>query len=164
MRECAMETPTRADIAESDKWDLTHLFADVSKWHEDFAPLQREYPKFEQWKGRVGESAQRLAEVLEFEKSLELKIERVYHYASLQLAEDSTNNEYLARTGQVQNLLTKIGEASAFVVPEILAIDDETFAKFIADPTLSDWRIKLHKIRRMKAHVLSVTEERIRAL
>jgi len=159
-----METPTRADIAESDKWDLTHLFADVSKWHEDFARLQREYPKFDQWKGRVGESAQTLAAVLEFEKSLELKIERVYHYASLQVAEDSTNNEYLTRIGQVQNLITRIAEAAAFVVPEILAIDDARFAKFTTDLALKDWRIKLHKIRRMKPHVLSVPEERLLAL
>ena len=112
----------------------------------------------------MGESAQTLAEILEFEKSLELKMERVYHYASLQLAEDSTNNEYLARIGQVQNLLTKIGEAAAFVVPEILAIDDQKFAEFIADPALKDWRIKLHKLRRMKPHVLSEAEERILAL
>jgi len=158
------QIPTRAVISESDKWDLKHLFADVSKWQEDFAWLQRVYPKLEEWKGTVGESAQILADVLEFEKSLELKIERVYHYASLQLAEDSTNNEYLTRIGQVQNLLTKIGETSAFVVPEILAIDDEKFAQFIADPELKDWRIKLHKIRRMKPHVLSVAEERLLAL
>jgi len=158
------QIPTHAVISESDKWDLTHLFADVSKWQEDFAWLQRVYPKLEEWKGTVGETAQTLADVLEFEKSLELKIERVYHYASLQLAEDSTNNEYLTRIGQVQNLLTKIGETSAFVVPEILAIDDEKFAQFIADPELKDWRIKLHKIRRMKPHVLSVAEERLLAL
>src|SRR5215475_6322376 len=159
-----MEVPTRADVPESDKWDLTHLFADVSKWQEDFAWLQQEYPKLEPWKNKVGESAQTLAAVLEFEKSLELKIERIYHYASLQLTEDSTNNEYLTRIGQVQNLLTKIGETAAFVVPEILAIDDERFAKFLADPVLKDWRIKLHKIRRMKRHVLSVPEERLLAL
>jgi oligoendopeptidase F len=155
---------TRADISETDKWDLTHLFADVGKWQEDFAWLQRTYPKLQNWKGRVGESAQTLSEVLEFEKSLDLKIERVYHYATLQLAEDSANNEYLARIGQVQNLLTKIGETAAFVLPEILAIDDETFAKFVADPALAEWRIKLHKIRRMKPHVLSVPEERLLAL
>ena len=160
----AEHVPTRCEISESDKWDLTHLLADVGKWQEDFAWLQRTYPQLHDWKGRVGESAQTLAEVLEFEKSLELKIERVYHYASLQLAEDSTNNEYLARVGQVQNLLTKIGEASAFVVPEILAIDDETFAEFIANPALGEWRIKLHKIRRMKPHVLSEPEERLLAL
>ncbi|PYK23571.1 MAG: oligoendopeptidase F [Verrucomicrobia bacterium] len=156
--------PTRAEITEADKWDLTQLFADVSKWKEDFTWLQREYPKLEQWKGRVGESAQSLAAVLEFEKALELKMERVHHYASLQLAEDSTNNEYLARIGQLQNLLTNIGEAAAFVVPEILTIDDKTFSQFMADPALKDWRIKLHKIRRMKPHVLSFPEERILAL
>src|SRR5438132_8406985 len=91
-------------------------------------------------------------------------MERVYHYASLQLAEDSTNNEFLARIGQVQNLLTKIGEAAAFLVPEILAIDDERFAKFIADPALAEWRTKLRKIRQMKPHVLSVPEEPLLAL
>ena len=158
------QIPTRADIPEPDKWDLTHLFVDVGKWQEDFAWLQRTYPKLQDWKGRVGESAKALAGALEFEKSLELKIERVYHYASLQLAENSANNEYLARIGQVQNLLTKIGEAGAFVVPEIQAIDDETFAKFIVDPVLAEWRIKLHKIRRMKPHVLSEPEERLLAL
>jgi len=156
--------PTRADIAETDKWDLTHLFADVSKWQEDFAWLQREYPKIEQWKGRVGESAETLAGLLEFEKALEQTMERVYHYASLQAAEDSTSNEYLARIGQVRNLITKIGEAAAFAVPEILAIDDERFGGFLADPVLKDWRIKLYKIRRMRPHVLSVPEERLLAL
>src|SRR5436189_2182509 len=156
--------PTRSEVPDSDKWDLSHLFIDTSKWQEDFAWLQRTYPKFQEWKGKVGESAQTLAAVLEFEKSLDFKIERIYHYASLQLAADSTNNEYLARIGQVQNLLTKIGETAAFVAPEILAIDDETFAKFVADPALAEWRIKLHKIRRMKPHVLSVPEERLLAL
>src|SRR5215471_8591665 len=156
--------PTRADVPETDKWDLTPLFADVSKWQEDFAWLQGEYPKLEQWKGRAGESAQTLAGLLESEKALEQKMERVYHYASLQAAEDSTNNEYLARIGQVQNLLTRVSEAAAFVVPEILAIDDERFQKFLADPVLKDWRIKLHKIRRMGPHVLSVPEERLLAL
>jgi oligoendopeptidase F len=156
--------PSRAEIPDSDKWDLTQLFADVDKWQEDLAWLQCEYPKLEQWKGRVGESAQTLVVVLEFEKALEQKMERIYHYASLQAAEDSTNNEYLTRIGQVQNLVTRIGETAAFVVPEILAIDDQRFAKFIADPALKGWRIKLHKIRRMKAHVLSVPEERLLAL
>src|SRR5881409_140163 len=152
------DVPTRTDIPESDKWDLTQLFADVSKWQEDFARVQRMYPNIAQWKGRVGESAQTLAEVLEFEKSLELKMERVYHYASLQLAEDSANNEYLARVGQVQNLLTKIGEAAAFVVPEILAIDDAQWQHLVADRALTEWRIKLHKIRRMRPHVLGEKE------
>jgi oligoendopeptidase F len=158
------KTPTRFEIPESDKWDLTGLFADVGKWQEDFIWVQKTYPRLKEWKGKLGASPQSLVDCLEFEKVLELKLERLYHFASLQLAEDSANNEYLARIGQTQNLMTKIAEAGAFVVPEIQAIDDEAFAKFMVDPALADWRIKLHKIRRMKPHVLSEPEERILAL
>src|SRR6202011_1147473 len=139
-------------------------FSNVDKWKEDFRWIEQTYPQIKEWKGRLGQSAKNLADCLEFEKTLDLKIERLYHFASLQLAEDSANTEYLARVGQIQNLLTKIGEAFAFVVPEIQAIDDEKFEKFIVDPVLADWRIKLHKIRRLKPHVLSEPEERILAL
>src|SRR5438477_5327051 len=156
--------PTRTDIPDSDKWDLTPLFVDVSKWNEDVAWITRTYPKITEWKGQVGESAQTLAEVLEFQKQLDLKIERVYHFASLQLAEDSANNDCLSRIGQLQNLMTKLAETSAFVVPEIQAIDDARWQQFIADPVLKDWNIALHKIRRMRPHILSEREERLLAL
>jgi oligoendopeptidase F len=155
---------TRADIPDADKWDLRHLFTDVSKWKEDFAWVQQTYPLLTEWKGKLGKSAKNLAECLEFEKTIDQTIERLYHFASLQLAEDSANTEYLARVGQIQNLLTKIGETSAFLIPEIQAIPDEKFEKSMVDLGLKEWRIQLHKIRRLKPHVLSEPEERILAL
>src|SRR3954468_2637567 len=158
------KTLTRADLPDSDKWDLSHLFSDVDKWREDFVWIQETYPKLSHWKGRLGTSADSLATCLEFEKSLDLKIERLFHFASLQLAEDSANSEYLARMGQLQNLLTKISEVAAFLSPEIQAISDETFAAFIEDPVLADWKTALKKVRRMKPHVLSEPEERLLAL
>ena len=120
------------------------------------APNELERPR-----RRIGRDA---ARVLEFEKALDLNIERLYHFASLQLAEDSANPEYLARDGQLQNLLTTIGESTAFVEPEILAIDDATFDAFLDDPALAEWRISLRKLRRIKPHTLSETEERLLAL
>src|SRR5712671_6511448 len=158
------KTFTRADVPDSDKWDLAHLFNDVSKWAEDFAWLQQTYPKIAEWRGRLGESPATLAACLEFEKSLDLKIERLFHYASLQLAEDSANPDYLARMGQMQNLLTKISETASFMSPEIQAIPDDRFALFLEDPVLAEWKIALKKIRRMKPHVLSEREERLLAL
>ena len=158
------KTLTRADLPDSDKWDLTHLFTGVDKWTEDVAWIQQTYPRITEWKGRLGESAATLGVCLEFEKSLDQRIERVAHYASLQLAEDSANPEYLARMGQLQNLLTQISEATSFLGPEIQAIPDETFAQFLKDPALADWKTALKKIRRMKPHILSEREERLLAL
>jgi oligoendopeptidase F len=158
------KTPTRSEIPESDKWDLTQLFKDVSKWEEDFESVQQTYSRITEWKGKLGESAGSLASCLNFEKALDLKIERLYHFASLQLAEDSANNEYLTRIGQLQNLLTAIGEIAAFVVPEIQAIDDARWSELLKDAALAEWRNKLHKIRRMRDHVLSEQEERLLAM
>jgi oligoendopeptidase F len=155
---------TRADLPDSDKWDLTHLFPGADQWTADFAWIQQTYSKLTDWKGHLGESARTLAACLEFEKTLDQKIERVYHYASLQLAEDGANAEYLARMGQLQNLLTKISEAASFVGPEIQAIPDEKFSRFLDDPALAAWQTALKKIRRLKPHVLSEREERLLAL
>ena len=122
-------------------------------------------PRSAQWKDRVGESPQTLADVLEFEKALDQKIERVYHYASLQLAEDSANPEYLARMGQLQNLLTKIGEAARpSSRRRFRRSTTKSSRNFSNDPALAEWQIKLRKIRRMKPHVLSEREERLLAL
>jgi oligoendopeptidase F len=159
-----MKVPTRAEIPESDKWDLTYLFANIGKWQEDFRLVEQTFPEIKSWKGKLSASTKDLAECLEFEKSIDLKLERLYHFASLQLAEDSANTEYLARVGQLLYLMTKHGEAFAFIVPEIQAIADDKFAKFVIDPVLADWRINLHKIRRLKPHVLSEPEERLLAL
>ncbi len=162
-----MTTPkilSRADLADSDKWDLTNLFSGADKWTQDFAWIHQTYPRLAEWKGRLGESAGALAACLEFEKSLDQQIERVYHYASLQLAEDNANPEYLARMGQLQNLLTNISEAASFLSPEIQAIPDQKFAHFLEDAALTAWKTALKKIRRMKPHVLSEREERLLAL
>lgn len=155
---------TRADLPDSDKWDLTHLFPSVGKWSEDFAWIQLNYLKITEWKSRMGESEETLAACLEFEKSLEVRIERVYHYASLQLAEDGANPDYLSRMGQLQNLATLIGEAASFLTPEIQSIPDEQFAQFLGTPALAPWKTALKKIRRLKPHVLSEKEERLLAL
>lgn len=156
--------PTRDHVAVNDTWNLAALYPDAEAWSAQFADLQGRYEGFGRFKGRVGASAQALREALEFEKDLSLQIERLYHYASLKTAEDSSNAENLAREAQMQNLLTRIGELSAFLTPEIQAIDDATFAAYLADPALGEWRVSLGKIRREKPHTLSEPEERLLAL
>jgi len=126
--------------------------------------LQQGYIVIAGFRGKVGGSATSLRETLECDRGISRQIEKLYHYASLRAAEDSSDSANLARESQLQNLLTKIGEVSSFVVPEMQAIDDATFERFLADPSLAEWRIRLEKIRRLKPHTLSASEERLLAL
>ncbi len=162
--DAAGQIPLRKDVPLADTWDLTLLFPSDPAWTDAFAAVQKDYEAIIQFRGRVGESARTLRELLEFERDLSVRIERVYHYMSLKSAEDSSDPANLARESQLQNLLTRIGAASSFVEPELMAIGDDAFAGFLEDPQLAEWKIALHKRRRLKPHTLSAAEERLLAL
>lgn len=160
----AAQVPARAEVPPADTWDLSPLYAAPEEWDRDFAKLQGVYTGIARFKGRVGGSAAALRDVLEWDKNLSLLIERLGHYSSLRMSEDSSDAANLQRDGQLENLLTKIGEAGAFITPEIQAIPDECFDEFLKNDALAEWAIPLRKIRRMKPHTLSEKEERLLAL
>jgi oligoendopeptidase F len=156
--------PNREQVPLPDTWDLTPLYADSEAWTRDFELLQREYAHLGGFSGALGQSAAKLAEALEAFKGVNLRIERLAHYASLKTSEDGSHAGSLAREAQFENLMTRVGEVTAYFEPEIQALDDATFALFIASPELSEWRVPLLKIRRLKPHTLSAPEERLLAL
>jgi oligoendopeptidase F len=156
--------PTRAELAIADTWDLAALYPDVAAWQAGVEAVRASYPQLAGFKGSLSKSAGELAAGLAFEAELSRQIERLYHYSMLQVSEDGSNADYLARQSQFQNLLTRVDEAGAFFSPEIQGIDDALFAEFIADPVLGPWKMRLEKLRRFKAHILSEREERLLAL
>jgi len=161
---CARSVPVRSEVRLEDTWDLTPLYASSEAWEADFQLLQDRFPKISEFRGKVAESATTLLEVLEFEKSIDLLVEKLGQYASLRTTEDSANNESLAREGKLESLFVRVGEAFSFVAPELQAVSDEAFANFLNDPLLAEWTVPLKKLRRLKPHTLSASEERLLAL
>lgn len=162
--QAARRTPARSEVAEADTWDLTPLFADAAAWEAEFTNLEAGYKKISEHRGRVGESPEALLAALEFEKSIEQRIESLNQFVALKTTEDSSNADALAREARFEGLLTHIGEAFSFLSPEIQAIPDDTFATLLGSPLLADWKTALTKLRRLKAHTLSAEEERLLAL
>lgn len=155
--------PTRSEIAEADTWDLKTLYQTEQDYQQDLEKLKKEYPQYASYKGKVGQSAKDLLDVLEFDKSVDLLAERLGHYVSLKASEDSSDRENLARKAEFSNLGTKIREVASFITPEIQAIPDERFGILTADPLLKDWRNSLERLRRYRPHTLLEGEEKILA-
>ena len=163
--EVAVRTvPRRSEVPLVHTWDLTPLFRDEDSWEEDFKALQADYRQVSSFRGKVGESAQELRDALEFEKSIDVRVERLSQYAGLRVAEDSSNDASLSREARLDSLRVRIGEAFSFLGPEIQAIPDETFDGYLSDEKLTEWVIPLKKLRRLKPHTLSASEERLLAL
>lgn len=156
--------PARHDIPESDRWDLTHIYADDEAWEKDFAALQERYPQITRFRGKLAESASTLLDALEFEKSIDQPLERLGTYASLRVSENASDPAFLEREARWQNLYTSIIEQCSFMSPELMAVPDDRFAALAADPQLAPWRRTLEKLRRFKAHTLAENEERLLAM
>ncbi|MBV8223717.1 MAG: hypothetical protein JO232_00845 [Verrucomicrobia bacterium] len=139
----AHQIPTRSEIPEADTWDLTHLFKTDAEYRNSFSELKDSYAKIAEFKGHLSESADTLLACLEFENWFEQIAERLGHYASLKNAEDSSDDNNLARRAELTNLLTKVRETCSFINPEIQAIPDDQFQRFLDDPKLADWKISL---------------------
>ena len=156
--------PTRSEVPVADTWDLSPLYPSDETWEADFDVLQKEFSAAGRFRGRIGESADALAECLEFEKSVELRIERLNQFASLRVTEDSSDAAALDREARMESLLVRVAEAFSFLPPEIQSLPDEKFEAYLAAGVLRDWTIPLRKLRRLRAHTLSAAEERLLAL
>ena len=75
-------TPTRDQVPAADTWDLSPLFTDTAQWQAAFEKLQASYPGISAFAGTLAQGPERLREVLEFDKQLDLQIERISQYAS----------------------------------------------------------------------------------
>jgi len=167
----AVSTPglrSRAEVPQADTWDLSPIFPDDESWESEFSDLAARFEGItairQNLGGRLDRSASDLASVLAFETSLDRSTERLGQYAALRVSEDSSDARALDREGRFSSLCARISEACSWVAPAIQTIPDETFGAFLADPVLSDWSIYLHRLRRLRPHVLGENEERLLSL
>jgi oligoendopeptidase F len=156
--------PTRQEVAASDCWDLTPLFADDAAWEKLFAEVQKEVDCAGIYRGRLAESASTLAEGMTRMGELDRRLEKLGDYAMLRSAENGADPSGQERKARYRTLATAVAEAQAFVTPEIQAVPDERMEALLADPVLDEWRLSLQKIRRYRPYTLSEGEERLLAL
>jgi oligoendopeptidase F len=156
--------PTREEIPEADRWDLTHLYPDDAAWEAEFAALQARYPGIKDFRGKLAASPASLLAALEFEKSIDQPLERLATYASLRTSENGADPAFLEREARLQNLHTDIVETCSFLSPELQAVPDENFAALLAAPGLAPWHTVLARLRRFKPHTLNEREERLLAM
>jgi oligoendopeptidase F len=146
-------------------WDLTEIYPNDAAWDAARRSALAALPGIGRYKGRLGESAQVLAEALVLQSDLGRTIGRVYTYVSLKGDEDVRVPAYQEKLAQAIDLYTAYGEATAWFAPEILGIGKAKVEGFVAaNPTLrSRFDFYLANIVRQAEHTLSPEGEAILA-
>lgn len=158
------ELPPRNKMKPSDCWDLSSLFPNDEAWEEAFRKWEKRIPGYEKFQGKLAESAATLAACLKFDLELDRTGERLGSYAFLKTAEDTANSHYQGMQARFTNAVSRAGQASSYIRPEILAIPEERMAEFLADKKLAPYRLLLERLIRYRPHTLSRQEEKLLAM
>jgi oligoendopeptidase F len=156
--------PTRSQVKEGDTWDLSSLFREPAEWDALYQRLEADIPKFETYRGKLGEDAATLADCLRFDLEYDRACDRLGTYAFLRASEDQANSDSQRMVGRLQNLSTRAGQAASFMSPEILAIPATKMKRFLAAPEIAPYKLHLERKLRYKPHTLSDKEERLLAM
>ena len=158
------QLPERKDIAVEDTWRLEDIFATDQAWENEFKDIQDSLPKGEQYKGKLGESADVLWDALQFQDGITERLGRLYTYSHMRYDQDTGNTFYQGMDDRAKNLYSQASSVFSYIVPEILSIDEETINRFMEEKEeLKLYEHVLKEINLQRPHVLSAEQEALLA-
>ena len=156
--------PSRNEIPEEYKWDLTKMFASNEDWQREFKAIEDLLSKVSSFKGKLNQSGKTLLEGLTHRDEITRRGSHLFTYARMKRDEDNGASTYQGMADNAQNLMTRVQSATAFFEPEILTIPEATINQFLSlEEGLKLYRHHLEDIIRGKAHTLTDIEEEILA-
>ncbi len=156
--------PNRSEVPESDKWNLSSIYKSNDEWEAALKELPALTEKVVSFKGKLSSSSKTFLEALKALEAAELKMETVYHYASLQHEADEDDSLATDRDGRAMMAYTEMQSALSFMDPELLAIPEETLRTWISEPEYKDYKKYIEKLLHFNKYTLSEKEERILSL
>ena len=158
------EMKKRSEIPAESRWDLGTMYESTDKWEADYKKVQELMPKFLEFQGRLGESAETLLAALRQQEELEGVFSDVYVYSHMRSHEDTANTTNQGLSDRANSLAAEVYSALAFVAPELLELPDATLEGFLAEnEELGLYRKFFERLLREKPHVLSLEEENLLA-
>ena len=156
--------PLRDEVPAKDKWDLSSIFKSDDEWEEALKSLPAITQKVAAYKGKLGESDKTLLEALKAYEQAQLKMETVYHYASLIHEANEDDSAATDKNGRALMAYTQMQSELSFIDPEIQAIDETKLRQWISQPEYADYKVFIEKNLHFKKYILSEKEERILSL
>jgi oligoendopeptidase F len=154
----------RSQVPDQYKWNLADLFASTDAWRAKKAEVAGRLPELTAFNGKLGDSAATFTKALSTDMALRKEVVRLYVYAMQLRDEDTKVAANAALFQEAEQLQNAFNEASAFVQPEILAIDPAKIEGFFkAEPALAPYRPFVDNILRLKAHTRSPEVEKVLA-
>lgn len=146
----------RHEIDKKYKWDLTKIYATEEDFLAEYKATEELAKGFVRHEATMTSSATALCAALDDYVAIEAKIEKLWEYAFLGFAVDTSDNAAQARMARVRSLAVAAGNASWFVSPYLIKLDEQTVKTWIEEcEGLKTYSRMLDGAMREKPHTLS---------
>ena len=161
----SVQPKKRSDIDPAYRWDLEAMIPDESVLEDQLRQITEEAKNFQEtFSGHLTDSGQKLASAYVTRDEIWRRLEKIYVYAHMKRDEDNADARYQALTDQCMSVIAAVSASMAFFSPELLSADEDKVYGFLADtPELQVYDFALRDAFRLKAHVLSGSEEAVLA-
>ncbi|MDA8346442.1 MAG: oligoendopeptidase F [Thermaerobacter sp.] len=155
---------SRSEQDASLQWNLEDLYPARAAWQEALTELVQAAQSFGRLRGHLGKDGRTLLDALREEDSIGSRLERFYAYAMFCHDQDTQDPEGTEMVAKAQSIAAQLGEATAFVVPELVALPEGRIAELVAaERGLEEYAHTFQRIERMRQHVLEPAEEALLA-
>lgn len=154
----------RSEISDEYKWSVKDLYSSDELWNNDYEKALKSTQEKSSFEGCVMDSADTLADALSESEKDDYITERLYVYAFMRYYEDTFDGTYQQMSGKAQMLAVKMSEKYSFLVPEIMAADDDKVARFLDSDKIKPYRHLLCDMLAKKEHTCSQKEEKLLAM
>lgn len=154
----------RSEISDEYKWSVKDLYSSDELWNNDYEKALKSTQEKSSFEGCVMDSADTLADALSESEKDDYITERLYVYAFMRYYEDTSDSTYQQMSGKAQMLAVKMSEKYSFLVPEIMAADDDKVARFLGSDKIKPYRHLLCDMLSKKEHTCSQKEEKLLAM
>lgn len=156
--------PARSEVPVEDTWRLEDIFATDDDWEKEFQEVKELIPGIGNHRGKLGESAASLYSCLQEQDRLLERIGKLYTYSHMKYDQDTGNSFYQGLDGRMKALYSQAASQLAYIVPEILSIDEKKIQGFMEEkPELKLYEHALDEINLQRPHVLSAEQEALLA-
>lgn len=161
----AKELPKRSEVKVEDTWNLKDMYESDAAWEAELLEIKKLAEEAVKMEGHVADGAQNLFKTLELDATIDEKLSLAYNYAERQYDEDTSNTAHQAMAAKIMSMAADISSQLAFIVPEILAVDEAVLEGFYKEqPELELYRKEVAEIQRVKEHRLSTEMEKLVAM
>lgn len=154
----------RSEISDEYKWSVKDLYSSDELWNNDYEKALKSTQEKSSFEGCVMDSADTLVDALSESEKDDYITERLYVYAFMRYYEDTSDGTYQQMSGKAQMLAVKMSEKYSFLVPEIMAADDDKVARFLDSDKIKPYRHLLCDMLAKKEHTCSQKEEKLLAM